>query len=205
MTKFDGDWTKIVDVLLLIYFWTSIIFFESVFIFFCHCKVEILDGDHRKWFIGQPMPKKLAGHCAIRDWDTIYVIGSPAAPSTKSVGTLEVFLFNITTSIWHTLPSSIIGNGNGPVAQRDFACSLSPDRSQIFVSGGKMDSGRSVNDFFAFYLRSETWWQLASSLEPRSGKFYDMHISPLFKFGFNPSLIDGILNVLPFSNCKDIL
>jgi len=132
-------------------------------------KVEILDGDHRKWFIGQPMPKKLAGHCAIRDWDTIYVIGSPAAPSTKSVGTLEVFLFNITTSIWHTLPSSIIGNGNGPVAQRDFACSLSPDRSQIFVSGGKMDSGRSVNDFFAFYLRSETWWQLASSLEPRSG------------------------------------
>ena len=39
-----------------------------------------------------------------------------------------------------------------------------------------MDSGRSVNDFFAFYLRSQTWWQLASSLEPRSGKFYDMHI-----------------------------
>ena len=38
-----------------------------------------------------------------------------------------------------------------------------------------MDSGRSVNDFFAFYLQSETWWQLASSLEPRSGKFYDMH------------------------------
>ena len=160
--------------------------------------MEILDGDHRKWFIGQPMPKKLAGHCAIRDWDTIYVIGSPAAPSTKSVGTLEVFLFNITTSIWHTLHSSIIGNGSGPVAQRDFACSLSPDRSQIFVSGGKMDSGRSVNDFFAFYLRSETWWQLASSLEPRSGKFYDMHISPLFKFGFNPSLIDGILIVLPY-------
>ena len=23
-------------------------------------------------------------------------------------------------------------------------------------------------------------------------------VSPLFKFGFNPSLIDGILNVLPY-------
>ena len=30
LTKFDGDWTKIVDFLLLVYFWASIIFFESV-------------------------------------------------------------------------------------------------------------------------------------------------------------------------------
>ena len=31
LTKFDGDWTKIVDSLSLVYFWASIIFFESVF------------------------------------------------------------------------------------------------------------------------------------------------------------------------------
>ena len=146
-----------------------------------------MDGDHRKWFSGQPMPKKLAGHCAIRDWDTIYVIGSPAAPSTKGVGSLEVFLFNITTSIWHILPSSTNGNINGPVARRDFACYLSPDRSQIFVSGGKMDSGKSVNDFFAFYLHSETWWQLESSLEPRSG-----HVMTLYQ---NYTTIIGGVNV----------
>ena len=121
------------------------------------------------------MPKKLAGHCAIRDWDTIYVIGSPAAPSSGG-GSLEVFLFNITTSTWHTLPSSTNGNISGPVARRDFACSLSPDRSQIFVSGGKKDSGSSVTDFFAFYLQSETWWQLPSSLEPRSG-----HVMTLYQ------------------------
>ena len=30
LTKFDGDWTEIVHFLLLIYFWASIIFFESV-------------------------------------------------------------------------------------------------------------------------------------------------------------------------------
>ena len=132
--------------------------------------MEILDGDHRKWFSGQPMPKKLAGHCAIRDWDAIYVIGTPE--SSKS-GDLEIFLFNITTTTWKILPSSASnsngGNKNGPKARRDFACSLSPDRSQIFVSGGKMDSGTSINDFFAYYLQSETWWQLASSLQPRSG------------------------------------
>ena len=125
------------------------------------------------------MPKKLAGHCAIRDWDTIYVIGSPAAPSNGTSvvpGSLEVFLFNITTSTWHTLPSSTNGNISGPVARRDFACSLSPDRSQIFVSGGKKDSGTSVTDFFAFYLQSETWWQLPSSLEPRSG-----HVMTLYQ------------------------
>ena len=141
--------------------------------------MEILDGNHRKWFSGQPMPKKLAGHCAIRDWDTIYVIGSPAAPSNGTSvvpGSLEVFLFNITTSTWHTLPSSTNGNISGPVARRDFACSLSPDRSQIFVSGGKKDSGTSVTDFFAFYLQSETWWQLPSSLEPRSG-----HVMTLYQ------------------------
>ena len=32
LTKFDEDWTKIVNLLLLVYFWASIIFFESVFI-----------------------------------------------------------------------------------------------------------------------------------------------------------------------------
>ena len=63
--------------------------------------MEILDGDHRKWFSGQPMPKKLAGHCAIRDWDAIYVIGTPE--SSKS-GDLEIFLFNITTTTWKILP-----------------------------------------------------------------------------------------------------
>ena len=31
LTKCDGDWTKIVDFLLVEYFWASIIFFESVF------------------------------------------------------------------------------------------------------------------------------------------------------------------------------
>ena len=34
MTKFDKDWTKIVDFLLLVYFWASIFFFESVSIEF---------------------------------------------------------------------------------------------------------------------------------------------------------------------------
>ena len=33
LTKFNGDWTKIVDFLLVVYFWASMIFFESVFTF----------------------------------------------------------------------------------------------------------------------------------------------------------------------------
>ena len=32
LTKFDGDWNKIVDSLSLVFFWASVIFFESVFI-----------------------------------------------------------------------------------------------------------------------------------------------------------------------------
>ena len=32
LTKFDEDWTKIVGFLLVVYFWVSVIFFESVFI-----------------------------------------------------------------------------------------------------------------------------------------------------------------------------
>ena len=64
-----------------------------------------MNGDHREWFSGQPMPKKLAGHCAIRDWDTIYVIGSPESASKSGErGNLEIFLYNITTSIWKILP-----------------------------------------------------------------------------------------------------
>ena len=30
LTKFDEDWTKIVDFSLLVHFWVSVIFFESV-------------------------------------------------------------------------------------------------------------------------------------------------------------------------------
>ena len=30
LTKFDEDWTKIVDFLLVVYFWANVIFFESV-------------------------------------------------------------------------------------------------------------------------------------------------------------------------------
>ena len=30
LTKFDGHWTEIVDLLLLLYFWASVIFFEAV-------------------------------------------------------------------------------------------------------------------------------------------------------------------------------
>ena len=40
----------------------------------------------------------------------------------------------------------------------------------------KKDSGTSATDFFAFFIKSETWWQLPSSLEPRSG-----HVMTLYQ------------------------
>ena len=38
LTKFDGDWTKIVDFLLVVYFWASIIFFNQSLLTLGGCK-----------------------------------------------------------------------------------------------------------------------------------------------------------------------
>ena len=55
LTKFDGDWTKIVDFLLVVYFWASIIFFESVFTFFCRDYVikDRIDGKMKNEYVGK--------------------------------------------------------------------------------------------------------------------------------------------------------
>ena len=101
----------------------------------------------------------MAGHCAIRDWDLIYVIG------TSEDHDLEVLVLNITSHHWQTLDPDL----DRPKARRDFACSLSDDKERILISGGKLNDTLAVDEFFSFDIRSHRWNQLPSSLQPRSG------------------------------------
>lgn len=112
------------------------------------------------------MPLALSGHCALRSEELIYVIGANFLYSNY----LEVLLFNVTSSSWQILPSSL--KDSRPMARQDFACSFSIDKAQIFISGGKTLSSldfSSSSDFYAFSLQSQTWRKFPNSLEPRSG------------------------------------
>lgn len=126
------------------------------------------------------MPKILAGHCAIRNWDTIYVIGSAS-------NFLEVFAFNITTSNWKTFTSLGKLLPENPTARRDFACSMNADKTSIYVSGGKLsfDPVVTTNDFFSYNISTQSWSKLPSSKQPRSG-----HIITLYR-DF-PTVVGGV-------------
>ena len=107
------------------------------------------------------MPTSLAGHCALRYWDGIYVVGSHDSDD------LQVYLLNITTSTWTTFqrqPNPLL-----IASRRDFACSFNQDKSKIYVSGGQLESGETTSDFLAFELQSKSWIRLQSSLQPRAG------------------------------------
>ena len=108
------------------------------------------------------MPTSLAGHCALRHWDGIYVVGS------HEIDDLQVYLFNITTSTWTTFESRI-PQGLFIKSRRDFACSFNQDKSRIYVSGGRIENGETTSDFLAFELSSKSWVRLQSSLQPRAG------------------------------------
>jgi N-acetylneuraminic acid mutarotase len=125
--------------------------------------------------MGPSMPKKLAGHCALRDWDAIYVIGSAS-------DILEVFMFNVTTMTWSTFASK----GDTPNARRDFACAFSEDKNQIYVTGGHQTlTGTTVNDFFAFNITQRSWSKLTSMLQPRCG-----HVMTSYKD--QPTVVGGV-------------
>ena len=117
--------------------------------------MQILNGPSRTWLEGPSMPTSLAGHCALRNSDGLYVIGSSL--------NLQVFLFNITTWHWTTLSTE------GPQGRRDFACSFNQDKSQIYMSGGQLETEITTSDFLAFDLKSQDWSGFESSLQPRSG------------------------------------
>ena len=120
--------------------------------------MQILNGPSRTWLEGPPLPTSLAGHCALRHWDSLYIVGS-------SQEVLQVFIFNITSWRWSTL-----GKGQQrPKGRSDFACSFNQDKTQIYVSGGQLPSGQTLGEFWAFSLKGQTWNNLPSSLQPRSG------------------------------------
>ena len=113
------------------------------------------------------MPEKLSGHCATRNWDAIYVIGS-----TLEDPYLKVFLFNITTSIWTRLAkdSDKIENPEIPRARENFACTLSINKSKIFISGGILsETNETLSDFYSFDIKAKRWSIQPNSLKPRSG------------------------------------
>ena len=123
--------------------------------------MQILNGPSRTWLEGPPLPTNLAGHCALRNWDGLYIVGS-------SQEVLQVFLFNITSWRWSTLGKE--GQPGRPEGRRDFACSFNQDKSQIYVSGGQIESsGETIGEFWAFNLRGQAWKELPGSLQPRSG------------------------------------
>ena len=118
------------------------------------------------------MPEKLSGHCAIRDWDAIYVIGS-----SQFQPYLKVFLFNITTSTWTTLMKTTLDLNTIPNARQYFACSLNADKSKILISGGISQENRAtLNDFYSFTVKTKSWEKLGNSLKPRSG-----HVMTLYR------------------------
>ena len=112
---------------------------EFPLIFF---KVQILNGPSRKWLEGPSMPTSLAGHCALRHWDGIYVVGS------HEIDDLQVYLFNITTSTWTTFESRQDPEGLLIKSRRDFACSFNQDKSRIYVSGGQLENSETTRWLF---------------------------------------------------------
>lgn len=141
-------------------------------------KVEILDGNHEQWFSGPSMPIKLSGHCAIRDWDLIYVLGSNVAFGDF----LEVLVFNITSTQWEILPISNPPGSKRPLARMDFACALSPDKDQIYVSGGQQLQ-ESDDDFYSFSIANQTWHHLPNSSQPRTGHVMTFYRNQLTVIG----------------------
>ena len=111
------------------------------------------------------MPKPLAGHCAIRHLDAIYVIGSADA-------ILEVFKYNITEDDWKVLNPDLGQDPQGmpPLARQDFACSLSDNKDAIFVTGGNLThNGTVVAECFAFNISKLIWRPMASFIsQPRA-------------------------------------
>ena len=120
------------------------------------------------------MPEKLSGHCAIRDWDAIYLIGS-----SELQPYLNVFLFNITTSTWTRLlkTSENPDLSTAPNARQYFACSLNADKSKILISGGiSQEDQVTLNDFYSFTVKTKSWEKLGNSIKPRSG-----HVMTLYR------------------------
>ena len=139
-----------------------------------------MNGKTKHWRMGPPMPKPLAGHCAIRDWDAIYVIGSADS-------TLEVFLFNITTQNWTTLQQTQNNTTNtAPTARQDFACALSDDKTVIYLTGGNLTkNGTILNEFYTFNIRKHIWTPMMQISQPRSG-----HIMTTFQN--LPTIVGGV-------------
>ena len=125
------------------------------------------------------MPKPLAGHCAIRDWDAIYVIGSADS-------TLEVFLFNITTQNWTTLQTQNSSSNNAPTARQDFACALNDEKNVIYLTGGNLTkNGTILNEFYTFNIHKHIWTPMMQISQPRSG-----HIMTTFQN--LPTIVGGV-------------
>lgn len=111
------------------------------------------------------MPLHLSGHCALRHLDLIYVIGSDFLYSDY----IQVLVFNITAEYWQILPQT--QQENRPQNRQDFACSISKNKTEIFISGGN-----GQNDFWKFDLMSGSWQKLANSIQKRAG-----HVMTLYR------------------------
>ena len=103
-----------------------------------------------EWREGPVLPEKMAGHCALRDWDVIYAVGS----TDKDV--LRVFMFNITDNKWTSLDGqdeteAIDEVIEAPSARLDFACAFSDCRTLVYVTGGQRDK-QALTDFFTFNI-----------------------------------------------------
>ena len=126
-----------------------------------------MNGKTKIWRNGTSMPKPLAGHCAIRHLDAIYVIGSADAY-------LEVFKYNITRDDWKVLNPDLDHKDPQlmmpPLARQDFACAFSDDKDAIFVTGGNLThNGSVVSECFAFNISKSIWRPMASFIsQPRA-------------------------------------
>ncbi len=116
-------------------------------------QVQILNKLSGEWRSGPDIPEKMAGHCALRIWDVIYVIGSVGGD------VLSVFQFNITTYKWGVVANlgatenaeTADPDSGNPSARQDFACSFSDCKTVIYVTGG-LRGEEALTDFFRFNL-----------------------------------------------------
>ena len=118
-----------------------------------------MNGKTKLWRMGPLMPKPLAGHCAIRDRDAIYVIGSADT-------SLEVFVFNITKQIWKILKPN--KEEAAPEARQNFACALSDNKAMIYISGGNLtNNGTIVSECYTFNIHTHIWNPMTQISQPR--------------------------------------
>ena len=107
--------------------------------------MQILNGPSRTWLEGPPLPTNLAGHCALRNWDGLYIVGS-------SQEVLQVFLFNITSWRWSTLGKE--GQLIAPKNEFEFLKTLNSTHVWRLLKGyssyGKTD--RNILTWISFFI-----------------------------------------------------